>query len=73
VFREGRTNFLFSVFLILAFGLGHCGLIILAGTMGAKIQRWLDWDSRHHLSARFKTICGAVLIFVGLYLIYKAA
>ena len=53
-------------------GLGHCGVIVLVGTLGARLQTFLNWDQKAHLSARLRKICGAILILVGLYLLWKA-
>ena len=72
VFEKAAEQFVFSATLILLYSLGHCGVIVLAGTLGARIQRFLNWDQKSHLTARLRKACGIILIGVGLYLIWTA-
>lgn len=71
-FKQAEANFLFAAMLILLYSIGHCGVIILAGTVGARLQTFLNWDQKSHLTARLRKICGVFLILVGLYLLWKA-
>ena len=71
-FKQAEMNFLFAALLIVFYSLGHCGVIVLVGTLGARLQTFLNWDQKAHLSARLRKICGAILILVGLYLLWKA-
>lgn len=72
VFDKAGTQFVFSTTLIVLYSLGHCGVIVLTGTLGAKIQRFLNWDQKSHMTARLRKTCGVILIAVGLYLIWTA-
>ena len=72
VFEKAATQFIFSTTLILLYSLGHCGVIVLAGTLGARIQQLLNWDQKSHMTARLRKVCGFILIGVGLYLIWTA-
>ncbi|MHC4951484.1 MAG: cytochrome c biogenesis CcdA family protein [Planctomycetota bacterium] len=72
VFDTARTGFGYSVLLILLYSIGHCGVIVLVGTVGARLQTFLNWDQKTHITARIRKICGVVLILVGLYLLWKA-
>jgi cytochrome c-type biogenesis protein len=71
-FKGAGTNFLYATALILLYSLGHCGVIVLAGTLGARLQTFLNWDQKSHLTGRIRKLFGVILILVGLYLIWKA-
>ncbi len=70
VFDTAGTRFVFATTLILLYSLGHCGIIVLAGTLGARIQTFLNWDQKSHMTAKVRKICGVVLIAVAFYLIW---
>ena len=72
VFKQAGTHFLFAAVLILLYTIGHCGVIVLAGTLGARLQTFLNWDQKTHITARIRKLCGVILILVGLYLLWKA-
>ena len=72
VLKQAGTNFIFAAMLILLYSIGHCGVIVLAGTVGARLQTFLNWDQKTHITARIRKACGIILILVGLYLLYKA-
>ena len=71
-FKGAGTNFLYAAALVLLYSIGHCGVIVLAGTVGARLQTFLNWDQKSHLTARIRKLCGIILILVGLYLLWKA-
>jgi cytochrome c-type biogenesis protein len=71
-FKQAETNFLLAALLILLYGIGHCGVIVLVGTLGAHLQTFLNWDQKSHLTARLRKISGIILILIGLYLFWKA-
>jgi cytochrome c-type biogenesis protein len=72
VFDKAAAGFLYSTLLILLYSIGHCGVIVLAGTLGARLQTFLNWDQKTHLTVRIRKLCGAILILIGLYLLWKA-
>jgi len=72
VFDKAGTGFIYSTLLILLYSIGHCGVIVLAGTLGARLQTFLNWDQKTHITARIRKACGIILILVGLYLLWKA-
>ena len=71
-FNQAEADFLFAVLLILLYCVGHCGVIILAGTVGARLQTFLNWNEKSHLTGRIRKFCGVILILVGLYLLWTA-
>jgi cytochrome c-type biogenesis protein len=71
-FKQAEVNFLFAALLIVLYSIGHCGLIVLAGTVGARLQTFLNWDQKSHLTARLRKLTGVILILIGLYLLWTA-
>ena len=58
--------------LLLAYGIGHCAVIVAAGTSTGLVQRYLDWTARSKGTAILRRICGVLVLAGGLYLIYVA-
>jgi len=72
VFQTSQTDFVLSVTLLLSFGIGHCAVIIAAGTMTNKVQRYLNWSEHSSALQWIRRICGILVMFGGIYLIYTA-
>ena len=71
-FRVAATQFLFGVILILVYGLGHCSVIVLAGTFTEIVQHYLNWNERSKGALILKKICGVLVILGGIYLLWSA-
>lgn len=71
-FKLAATNFLYGAALLLAYGLGHCGVIVAAGTSTQRVERWLKWNERSKGLAALKVVCGILVLFGGVWLIYTA-
>lgn len=71
-FKVSATQFLFGALLILIYGLGHCSVIVLAGTFTEIVQHYLNWNERSKGALILKKICGALVILGGIYLIWSA-
>ena len=71
VFTRAQTDFTGAVFLLLAFVLGHCGVIIFFGTLAQQVQNYLNWTNENPRYIWFKRICGLLVIMAGIYLIFK--
>jgi cytochrome c-type biogenesis protein len=69
-FKLASTNLLYGVFLLVIYGLGHCSVIILAGTCTKLVQRYMNWNERSRGAVVLKKICGVLVLTGGLYLIY---
>jgi cytochrome c-type biogenesis protein len=61
---------LLAISLILFYGLGHCTVIVLAGTFTSVVQKFLKWNEESRGAVILKKICGSLVIFGGIYLIY---
>ena len=66
------TRFVFAAALLLAYGIGHCAVIVAAGTSTEAVQRYLDWSAESRGTVLVKRVCGALVIVGGLYMLYVA-
>jgi cytochrome c-type biogenesis protein len=71
-FRLASTNLAYGVLLLVLYGVGHCGVIVLAGTFSEAVQNYLNWNEKSKGSLILKKICGVLVIVGGLYLLYTA-
>ncbi len=71
-FRMASTRLLYGILLLVAYGIGHCSVIIIAGTSTGWVQRYLNWNEKSHGAVVVKRVCGVLVILGGLYLIYTA-
>jgi cytochrome c-type biogenesis protein len=62
----------YSAALLLAYGLGHCGVIVVAGTSTELVERWLKWNDQSKGVAVLKVVCGVLVMLGGVWLIYTA-
>ena len=69
-FRLASTNLSYGVLLLVLYGVGHCGVIVLAGTFSEVVQRYLNWNEKSKGSIILKKVCGALVLLGGLYLLY---
>ena len=71
-FKVASTSLLYGIVLLLAYGIGHCSVIVLAGTSTGLVQRYLNWNEKSRGAVILKRICGVLVLLAGLYLIYVA-
>jgi len=71
-FRVASTSLLYGIILLIAYGVGHCSVIVLAGTSTELVQRYLNWSEKSRGTTIVKKVCGVLVILGGLYLIYAA-
>jgi len=72
VFKIASTNFVYAISLILFYAIGHCSVIIFAGTFAGFVQTYLNWNEKSKCIIILKKICGILVIFSGIYLIFKS-
>jgi cytochrome c-type biogenesis protein len=53
-------------------GVGHCAVIVAAGTSTEMVQRFLNWNEQSKGVAVVKYICGGIVLLGGAWLIYSA-
>jgi cytochrome c-type biogenesis protein len=71
-FKLASTQPIYSASLLLAYGVGHCAVIVVAGTFTELVQRYLDWNEQSKGLKVLKNICGILVLLGGVYLIYTA-
>jgi cytochrome c-type biogenesis protein len=71
-FRLASTQLAYGILLLAVYGLGHCSVIVLAGTSTELVQRYLNWTERSKGATVLRGICGVLVILGGLYLLYVA-
>jgi cytochrome c-type biogenesis protein len=71
-FTTAKTNIIYAVSLLIMYGIGHCSIIILAGTFTEIVQHYLNWNERSKGTRIIKKICGLLVIAGGIYLILTA-
>jgi cytochrome c-type biogenesis protein len=54
----------FSLGLVIAFIIGHCGVLILAGTFTEVVKKYLSWNVASKGTQALRKVCG-ILISIG--------
>jgi cytochrome c-type biogenesis protein len=72
VFQMSSTNVIAEGTLLLAFGLGHCSVIVAAGGLASRVQSYLDWTNRSNVVLWIKRIAGFLVILGGIYALYSS-
>jgi len=71
-FKLAKTNPFYGASLLLAYGVGHCSVIVLAGTFTEVVQKFLNWNEQSKGVTILKYVCGVLVILGGVWLIYSA-
>ncbi len=71
-FSTSADNAIYGAVLLLAYGVGHCSVIVLAGTSTELVQKYLNWNKNSNGANILKTVCAILILFAGLYFIYTA-
>lgn len=69
VFQLSQTSIIKANLLLFAFGLGHISVIVVTGSAGGWVQRYLNWTESSSMMTMVKRVCGALVILGGIYLI----
>lgn len=72
-FKAAATNLVYAVVLLAMYGVGHCSVIVAAGTATEVVERYLRWNEKPNGAAIIKKMCGALVLLGGVYLIYSAS
>ena len=72
VFNSTGTGHLYAATLLVAYGLGHCVVIVAAGTFTEVIQRYLNWNQHSKGTALLRKVCGLLVILGGFWMIYMS-
>ncbi|PKL35438.1 MAG: cytochrome C biogenesis protein [Spirochaetae bacterium HGW-Spirochaetae-1] len=71
-FSVASSNLVLAIMLVTAYALGHCSVIIFAGTFTEYLQKYLNWSENSKGTIIVKKICGSLVILGGIYLVYTA-
>ena len=71
-FKLAAAHMAYGILLLLAYGVGHCAVIVLAGTFTESVQHYLNWNEASKGATILKKVCGVLVILGGLWMIYTA-
>lgn len=71
-FRLGATNLPYGILLLTLYGIGHCLVLVLAGTFTEVVQNYLNWNERSKGALMLKKVCGVLVLLGGVWMIYTA-
>ncbi len=71
-FKVATSSAPYGAFLLLAYGVGHCSVIVAAGTSTEMVQKYLNWNVQSKGAVILRKICGVLVIVGGLYMLYIA-
>ncbi|MCJ7525886.1 MAG: cytochrome c biogenesis protein CcdA [Candidatus Aminicenantes bacterium] len=71
VLAKSSSSLVYGIPLLLAYGLGHCAVIVFAGTFTRVIENYLHWNESSKALGLVKKICGILLIVAAVYMIWS--
>ena len=71
-FKLAAAHMAYGILLLLAYGVGHCAVIVLAGTFTETVQHYLNWNESSKGATILKKVCGVLVLLGGLWMIYTA-
>jgi len=71
VFNLTTKNLPYGLVLLSAFAMGHCTVIIAAGTSTRLVQQITKWDEQSKGITIIRKICGILVLLGGIYLVYS--
>jgi cytochrome c-type biogenesis protein len=71
-FTVAASNLVYAVVLVAAYAVGHCLVIIVAGTFTETVNHLLRWNDGSKGAAIVKKICGMLVIVAGIYMLITA-
>jgi cytochrome c-type biogenesis protein len=73
IFAVARSQPGFAALLLLAYGIGHCTLIVVAGASAERVQRVLDWNGNSRGAVWMRRACGLFVLAGAAWLMVTAA
>lgn len=71
-FKLGAQQPVYAASLLAMYGIGHCAVIVLAGTSTEIVQKYMNWNEHSKGALILKKVCGLLVLLGGLYMIYTA-
>ena len=72
-FKVASTSLAYGIALLVFYGVGHCSVIVFAGTSTELVQRYMNWNEKSKGTIILKKICGVLVLLGGLYMVFTAA
>lgn len=69
VFSMAGTQLTLALLILAAFAVGHCSVLVFAGTFTEVVQHYLHWSEKSKGAVILKKACGVLVILGGVYLI----
>jgi len=69
VFQLSSESWPQAFLLILAFGSGHCIIIVAAGSFTNLVQNYLNWSEESKITTYIKRVSGFIVLLAGVYFI----
>jgi cytochrome c-type biogenesis protein len=71
-FNVSREHVGYGILLLVCYGVGHCSVIVVAGTCTGLVQRYLNWTRATQGAKVVRMVCGVLLLLAGLYMLAMA-
>jgi cytochrome c-type biogenesis protein len=71
VLAKSSSSLVYGVPLLLAYGIGHCAVIVFAGTFTRVIENYLRWNESSKALNLVKKACGLLLFIAAAYMIWS--
>lgn len=71
VLAASSDSLTYGIPLMLMYGIGHCGVIVFAGTFTRVIENYLRWNEQSRTLGRIKKVCGLLLLIGAVYMVLK--
>ncbi len=69
-FQLAGTQIWYGIILLLSYAVGHCSIIVAAGTFTELVQQYLNWNEQSKGPIIVKKVCGILVIIGGFYMIF---
>jgi cytochrome c-type biogenesis protein len=70
--KLAATNVVYGTLFLLAYGVGHCAVIVADGTSAGLVQRLPNWNEQSKGLTILKIVCGVLVMPGGVWLVYTA-
>ncbi len=68
-FVRAKSDYAGAMGLLGSFAVGHCGVIVLAGTLTQAVERYLNWTQGNPALKWIRRACGVLIVLAGVYLL----
>lgn len=69
VLAKSASSLVYGVPLLLMYGIGHCSVIVFAGTFTRVVENYLKWNEQSRAIGIVKKVCGVLLIVAAVYML----